>query len=96
MKPLGAEHSYIEFTVEDYLRGFIEAIHVAEEPLHHLQSVLLYLLFKKGIPEKNKSEDNIKEITNFYDGIWSEEQERDINIGWGYQQRRLHSTIFEF
>jgi len=45
---------------------------------------------------KNKSEDNIKEITNFYDGIWSEEQERDINIGWGYQQRRLHSTIFEF
>ena len=45
---------------------------------------------------ENKSEDNIKEITNFYDGIWSEEQERDINIGWGYQQRRLHSTIFEF
>jgi len=51
-KALGAEHSYIEFTVEDYLRGFIEAIHVAEEPLHHLQSVLLYLLFKKGIPDE--------------------------------------------
>ena len=51
-KALGAEHSFVEFTVEDYLRGFIEAIDAAEEPLHHLQSVLIYLLFKKGIPDK--------------------------------------------
>ena len=50
-KALGAEHSFVEFTVEDYFRGFIEAIDAAEEPLHHLSSVLLYLLFKKGIPE---------------------------------------------
>ena len=36
---------------------------------------------------KNKSEDNIKEIINFYDNIWNEEKERDINIGWGYEQK---------
>jgi asparagine synthase (glutamine-hydrolysing) len=51
-KALGAEHSFVEFTVEDYLRGFIEAIDAAEEPLHHLQSGLIYLLFKKGIPDR--------------------------------------------
>lgn len=51
-KALGAEHSHVEFTVEDYLRGFIEAIDAAEEPIHHLQSVLIYLLFKKGIPDR--------------------------------------------
>jgi len=45
---------------------------------------------------KNKRGANIKGIINFYDDLWSEEQERDINIGWGYPQRRLHSTIFEF
>lgn len=46
--------------------------------------------------KKNKSEDNIREIINFYDKLWSEENEKDINIGWGYHQRRIHSTIFEF
>ena len=48
------------------------------------------------ITNENKSEDNIKEIINFYDDLWDEGRERDINIGWGYEQRRLHSTIFEF
>ena len=47
---LGAEHNHIEFTVDDYLKGFIEAIDAAEEPVHHLQSVMFYLLFKKGLP----------------------------------------------
>lgn len=45
---------------------------------------------------RNKSEDNIEEIINFYDDLWDEEQEGDINIGWGYEQRRIHSTILEF
>lgn len=44
------KHFYHEATVEDYLSGFLEAVSAAEEPLHHLQSVLLYLLFKKGVP----------------------------------------------
>ena len=34
--------------------GFLEAISLAEEPLHHLQSVLLHLLFKKGVPQDKK------------------------------------------
>ena len=45
-----AKHKYCEFTNEKYLRGFIEAISAAEEPLHHLQSVMFYLLFKGGVP----------------------------------------------
>jgi len=44
------KHKYCEFTNEKYLRGFIEAISAAEEPLHHLQSVMWHLLFKEGIP----------------------------------------------
>ena len=36
---------------EDYLRGFLEAVNAAEEPIHHLQSVLFYLQFKEAIPE---------------------------------------------
>lgn len=45
---------------------------------------------------ENKGGANIQEITNFYNNLWGEEKERDINIGWGYQQRRIHLTIFEF
>jgi len=39
-------------TSRDYLNGFIESILKAELPLHHLQSVLIYLLSNK-IPETN-------------------------------------------
>lgn len=47
----GTNHQYHEITVPDYLRGLIEAISAAEQPLPHMQSVLLYLLFKDGLPE---------------------------------------------
>ena len=47
------QHNYYETTNEEYLRGFIEGISAAEEPLHHLQSVLFYLQNKGGFP-KNK------------------------------------------
>lgn len=50
-KALRSQHSHIEFTTEQYLEGFIEAVFEAEEPLHHLQSVMFYLLFKNGIDE---------------------------------------------
>ncbi len=53
-KALGMNHHYYEATTQDYLQGFLEAISLAEEPLHHLQSVLLHLLFKKGIPKNKK------------------------------------------
>ena len=45
---------------------------------------------------KNKSEDNIKRITSYYNNVWCEKRERPINIGWGYEQRRIHSTIIDF
>jgi len=51
-KAFGMEHHYYESTNKDYLTGFLEAISLAEEPLHHLQSVMLYLLFKEGVPKK--------------------------------------------
>jgi len=45
------KHNYYEPSHEDYLKGFIEAIDSAEMPIHHLQSVLLHLIFKNGLPE---------------------------------------------
>ena len=41
----GARHHYFEPTTAEYLRGVVTAIAAAEEPLHHLQTVLLHLLF---------------------------------------------------
>jgi len=51
---LGMQHSYYEPTTHEYLLGFIEAISLAEEPLHHLQSPLLHLLMKNKIPKNEK------------------------------------------
>ena len=42
----GVRHEHYETSTKDYLCGFLDAISAAEVPLHHLQSVLLYLLFK--------------------------------------------------
>ena len=53
-KALGTNHHYYEPSTQEYLIGFLEAISQAEEPLHHLQSVLLHLLFKKGVPQDKK------------------------------------------
>lgn len=43
---LGVTHEVHTATPERYLTGLVESIHAAEEPVHHLQSVLLYTLFK--------------------------------------------------
>jgi asparagine synthetase B (glutamine-hydrolysing) len=53
-KAFGMNHHYYESTSKDYLTGFLDAISLAEEPLHHLQSVCLHSLLKKGIPEDKK------------------------------------------
>jgi asparagine synthetase B (glutamine-hydrolysing) len=45
-------HQYFEMTTEEYLTGLLESIHNAEVPVHHLQSVPIFLLSKQ-IPEKN-------------------------------------------
>jgi asparagine synthetase B (glutamine-hydrolysing) len=49
---LNTNHKFYEVTTKDYLYGLLESIQAAEEPLHHLQSVMFYLLFKE-LP-KNK------------------------------------------
>jgi asparagine synthase (glutamine-hydrolysing) len=50
-KAICMNHTYFESNTKDYLRGVIESISLAEQPIHHLQSVCLHLLFKKGIPK---------------------------------------------
>ena len=35
---------------------------------------------------------DIKRIIKFYDNMWN----RESDISWGYEQRRIHSTIFKF
>jgi asparagine synthetase B (glutamine-hydrolysing) len=49
-RAFGSEHVYYKASEIDYFHGFIEAVSAAEVPIHHLQSVMLYLLFKSGIP----------------------------------------------
>jgi len=44
------KHNYFMSSTKEYLYGLIESISRAEEPLHHLQSVMIYLLFKNGLP----------------------------------------------
>lgn len=48
----GVRHQYYEPSIKDYLLGILQAISVAEEPLHHLQSVLMYLLFRNYLPNE--------------------------------------------
>lgn len=43
---LGVAHQIHDTTPERYLTGWVESIHAAEEPVHHLQSVLLHILFQ--------------------------------------------------
>ncbi|MCK5643089.1 MAG: hypothetical protein KAJ19_19935 [Gammaproteobacteria bacterium] len=48
----GMRHEYYESSIKDYLFGVLQAISVAEEPLHHLQSVMFYLLFRNHLPNE--------------------------------------------
>lgn len=50
-KQLGIVHTVWETTAERYLSGLIGGIHAAEEPLSHLQSVLLYVLFSDYVAD---------------------------------------------
>jgi asparagine synthetase B (glutamine-hydrolysing) len=43
---LGLQHHLCKETRESYLQGLVESVYHTEAPIHHLQSVLLYLLFK--------------------------------------------------
>lgn len=50
---LGTRHTLFAPTAGDFLTAFVEALAAAESPLHHLQSTLLYLLFKVPIPGRS-------------------------------------------
>jgi asparagine synthase (glutamine-hydrolysing) len=43
---LHVDHEVYNTTPERYLVGWVESIDAAEEPVHHIQSVLLHLLFR--------------------------------------------------
>ncbi|MCG2711502.1 MAG: asparagine synthase C-terminal domain-containing protein [Candidatus Omnitrophica bacterium] len=50
---LKTDHTFYEFGIHEYFHGLIDSISAAEMPVHHLQSVCMYNLFKKGIlPEQ--------------------------------------------
>lgn len=51
-RAMGVNHDYYRASTEEYLHGILQAVSIAEEPLHHLQSVLLHLLFEKHLPKK--------------------------------------------
>jgi len=52
-RDFSVRHEYYESSVENYLHGILQSIATAEEPVHHLQSVLLYLLFKNHLQENS-------------------------------------------
>jgi asparagine synthetase B (glutamine-hydrolysing) len=47
---LGTEHRVHIPTMSEYLHGVIEGVHLAEQPLMHLQSVLFYLMMRDVMP----------------------------------------------
>ena len=46
---LGVDHTHHSITVPEYLHGLLDTIAATEEPLHHLQTVLLGCLFQRGL-----------------------------------------------
>lgn len=53
-KEFNVKHRLLNITNKDFQIGLIEAILAAEEPIHHLQSVLIYLIIKNFIPKEKK------------------------------------------
>jgi len=49
-KALKSDHHVYKAENNDYLYGFLESIAIAEEPLHHLASVMMHLLLRHGLP----------------------------------------------
>lgn len=43
---LNIAHTLIDGTPEIYLKGLVDSVYHAEEPVHHLQSIMLYELFR--------------------------------------------------
>jgi asparagine synthetase B (glutamine-hydrolysing) len=45
-KLFGTEHNFHEVSGNEFLKAFLEAVYLAQEPLNHLQSVIFSILFK--------------------------------------------------
>lgn len=51
---LNTRHHYYQADPDDYYRAFMDSVYEVEEPLHHIQTVMMYLMMKNGIPDKRK------------------------------------------
>src|SRR5947208_15859257 len=47
---LGAKHHLFVPTTRQFVRGFLDAVSIAEEPIVHTQSVLMLLMLRNGLP----------------------------------------------
>jgi asparagine synthetase B (glutamine-hydrolysing) len=75
---IGIRHTIYRPSAEEYLAGVIESIAAAEEPLHHLQSVLLFLLSKNHAAR----EADLLINGQFSDGLFGDDRHRDC---WRYR-----------
>jgi asparagine synthase (glutamine-hydrolysing) len=50
---LSMSHHVYEGSQAEYLSGLVDSIYFAEEPVHHLQSVMLHLLFKNHARQRH-------------------------------------------
>ena len=93
---LGTQHEYYEPIAKDYLSGLIEAIYRAEEPLHHLQSVIFYLLFKNKI----RKEHDVLVCGFGADGIFGSELHQEIfrsdKIQWEILSHQPFIAMLDF
>ena len=47
---MGADHRFYAPTTRQFVRGFLDAVSIAEEPIVHTQSVLMLMLLRNGLP----------------------------------------------
>ena len=49
--------------------------------------------------KKTEMSIHFKEIVTFYNNFWDKEEKenkKNIDVGWEYEQRRIHLTIFDY
>jgi len=81
---IGLAHRNFEWTPEQYLTGLIDSINLVEEPIDHLQTVLLHLLYKE-----NAGEGQVLYINGLLaDGVFGDDLHMSI-----YRNRRMLSFL---
>lgn len=71
---LHSVHTWYSPSVEEYLFGLLGALAAAEEPLKHLQSVMIYLLMREAVP---KDADVVLSAL-WADTIFGTQQQKDL------------------